>query len=912
MDIDRAVFSRIKEVLKDNPRGMNVTEIAREIKMNRLSVAKYLEILVVSGHIDVKAFGPAKVYYISSRLPISAMLSLSSDFIIILDKDLNIIHMNDQFLSFSGIRREDILYKKIENFSFPLEFSPSIMPNVVEALNGKELVAEACLKKNGRQLYFNIKFIPLVMDDGQKGVTILFENITDRKRIELAIQESERKLRSVIEQSMDSIVITDEQGVIVEFNQGAEGITGIERIKAIGMNIWDIQFSVSTHDRNDRVFYEEIKSLLQKFLKSGKSPRANKYIEQEIIRLDGSRRTIQSNTFPIKTEKGYMLCDITRDMTDRKRTELELMDSEERFRAIFEQAAVGIAYVDSANRYISTNKRFCDIIGYSQGELDGLTYADITYPDDIGIAEERLGQIKAGSLESYAREKRFVRKDGSIIWANVTVSSLRLHEPNTYHLVVIEDITERKQLESSLRLAGFALDSAADLVALIKPDGKLYYVNDSACKSLGYTREELLRMSVHDVDNSFTEERWAESWSLLKTEDHVGHIESVYRAKDGSIIPVEIVGRFIEFDGKEFVCASARNISERKRVEDALRKSHEALERRVEERTLQLKQANEALQAEISKQVQIEYALRASEQKYRSIVENISDGVWELDSRLAFTYISPRVFNMVGLMPEDVLGKTPFAMMGPEEADRAKGPLFKVAMEKRPFSLFECKLLHKGGWTIDVEISGDPIFASDGTFSGYRGITRDVTQRNRDKEELSAANRSLRLLSDCNRALIQSTDERSLLADICHILVETGGYRLAWVGYKELDAEKSIRPVAHAGNDTGYLDAIKISWSDERIGGMGPGGMAIRNCSPFILRWDGLDGQFVWWRKEALERGIASIIGLPLMENGQAFGVLLIYSDQMDAFNDTEVELLKELTDNMSFGVVAIRARLSR
>ena len=137
MDIDREGLSRIKELLKNNPRGMNVTEIAREIGMNRLSVAKYLEMLVISGHIDVKAFGPSKVYFLSQRLPISAMLSLSSDFIVILDKDLRIIHVNDKFLEFTNYKRSDIIFQKLDKLSFPIEFRPSLIPSVTAALNGK-------------------------------------------------------------------------------------------------------------------------------------------------------------------------------------------------------------------------------------------------------------------------------------------------------------------------------------------------------------------------------------------------------------------------------------------------------------------------------------------------------------------------------------------------------------------------------------------------------------------------------------------------------------------------------------------------------------------------------------------------------------------------------------------------------
>jgi len=143
MDMERDALANIKEVLKTNPRGMNVLEVANAIGMNRQSVAKYLEMLVVSGHVDVKYFGSSKVYYLSQRLPISSILSLSSDFIIILDKDLRIVNVNDKFLEFYRIKREDLIYQNAENLSFPIEFDPPIDGNIRDALAGKESVINA-------------------------------------------------------------------------------------------------------------------------------------------------------------------------------------------------------------------------------------------------------------------------------------------------------------------------------------------------------------------------------------------------------------------------------------------------------------------------------------------------------------------------------------------------------------------------------------------------------------------------------------------------------------------------------------------------------------------------------------------------------------------------------------------------
>ncbi len=1057
MDIDREGLSRIKELLKNNPRGMNVTEIAREIGMNRLSVAKYLEMLVISGHLDVKAFGPSKVYFLSQRLPISAMLSLSSDFIVILDKDLRIINVNDKFLEFTNSKRSDILFQKLDKLSFPIEFRPSLIPSVTAALDGKNITSEAYFKKKENETFFNIKFIPLVFDDGQKGVTILFEDITDKKRIELAVKDSERKLRNIIEQSMDGITLTDEHGRIIEYNRGEEEIVGIAREKAIGMYIWDLQASLVKDMCNVPEFRERIKSSGQKILKTGEIPDIHKYVEREIDHPDGSKKTIHVMTFSIQTEKGFMVCGITRDITERNRVELKIRESETQFRAIFEQAAVGIAYVDENDRIKSTNKRFCDILGYEQGELVDLTYKDITHPEDIALTAEYLEQLKARKISSYSCEKRYFRKDGSIVWTNVTVSLLNTNDADNYHIVIIEDIMARKQAEEALRKAELHLAKAQRIaqvgsweVVLKGPSPDLKNVDVQ-------WSNEMYR--ILGLDSKSSTNRFSQFLDLVHPEDRdilIGVQNDLINNKRNNSVDIRIIARdgiekilhtesSLETDDGGHITrlqGTAQDVTEHRRMEEVIRKARDELEKTVDERTLELKTTNEKLRVnneELEKEIQghkiaqealhaseirfrsliqnssdiirildrnrliiynspssekllgypsgymlgkspvdfvhpddldrvrkdlgavydnknigtpIEYrirksdgeylevesvgmnmfgvpgvdgivtttraitdrkraedVIRASEQKFRGLVENISDGVWETDNRLAFTYMSPKSFDMIGYMPEEMLGKTTYDFMNSEEVKRVKGSLYGIALEMKPFNLFECTLLHKDEHTVNVEISGDPIFSSSGDFIGYRGITRDVTQRNKDKYDLSVANRSLRLLSDCNRALIQSTNERELLTDICHILVETGEYRLAWVGYKGMDEEKRIIPVADAGNDTGYVETIKLSWSDESVGGMGPGGMAIRNGNPFILRWDGLKGQFEWWRKEALDRGINSIIGLPLMENGQAFGVLLIYSDRMDAFNDAEVELLKELSDNISYSVVAIRAR---
>src|SRR5215216_5448810 len=140
------------------------------------------------------------------------------------------------------------------------------------------------------------------------------------------------------------------------------------------------------------------------------------------------------------------------ERTKRKRAEEAFRESEERFRATFEQAAVGISHNSLDGRWLRVNQRLCDIVGYSREELLEKTFQDITHPDDLDADLEKVHQLLAGKIETYSMEKRYVKKDGSIVWVNLTGSLVR--EPSgdpKYFIAVIEDITERKQAEEALQ-----------------------------------------------------------------------------------------------------------------------------------------------------------------------------------------------------------------------------------------------------------------------------------------------------------------------------------------------------------------------------------------------------------------------------------------------------------------------------
>lgn len=191
---------------------------------------------------------------------------------------------------------------------------------------------------------------------------------------------------------------------------------------------------------------------------------------------------------------------------------------------------------------------------------------------------------------------------------------------------------------------------------------------------------------------------------------------------------------------------------------------------------------------------------------------------------------------------------------------------------------------------------------------------RDATvraERRRAEAEVRRVNRALRMLSDSNQTLIRSTEEASLLDALCHIMVEQGGYRMAWVGFAEHDPAQTIRPAAHAGFEAGYLASVHLTWAENERG-RSPGGLAIRTGQACVVRDIPGDPAFAPWREEALRRGYRSIIALPLTSEGQTFGALGVYAAEVGAFDAEEIEILKELAGDVAFGLTALRTRAER
>ena len=305
--------------------------------------------------------------------------------------------------------------------------------------------------------------------------------------------------------------------------------------------------------------------------------------------------------------------------------------------------------------------------------------------------------------------------------------------------------------------------------------------------------------------------------------------------------------------------------------------------------------------------------LITSEARFRELAENIEDVFYSVDAHHGgVRYISPGYEKIWGLSCEslyadpDSYGNTVL----PE--DRHALARANALNDAGQTSNVEYRILSADGQTRWIRDRSYPVFSAVGKLERVVGIARDITESKRAALALASTHRALQMLSRSSIAINRVHDEDGLLAEVCRVAVEAGGYRMAWVGYAQDDEEKSILPVAYAGEELGYLSSIKLYWSADHPGGQGPAGQAIRTGQPQQSADISRGDNHFHWHEAAMERGYRSTLILPLCNERHSFGVLCLYAGQVQQFAPEEIQLLQELADNLAFGIVSLRARLER
>jgi PAS domain S-box-containing protein len=570
----------------------------------------------------------------------------------------------------------------------------------------------------------------------------------------------------------------------------------------------------------------------------------------------------------------YMLvrrgtAEMTRDIAERKQAEQALLDSEANLNRAQEIAHIGSWHLDTTRNQLTWSNEVYRIFDIPIGTA--LSYEDFlhgVHPED----RERVDRAWAAALQGapYDIEHRIL-VGGKSKWVRERAEvELDREGKAVKGIGTVQDITELKRAEEAVREERQrlfdVLETLPIMVSLLKPDYKVVFVNRGVRDRCGESHGR----PCYEYRFGFKEPcEFCETTEVLKM-GLPHHWE--FTGPDGRVIDAHSLS-FTDVDGSPMMLEMHIDITERKSAEEKIR------------------------QQEIELRQMLDFAPQLV-------------AVFGPDRERL--YANQPALDYFGVTLEEWQGISDrFRFFHPDDRERVPTDVYTEPGSDVPHE-FEARLRRKDGAHRWFLFRDNALRNEQGQIARWYLSATDIEDRKNAEETLRRLNRELRAISNCNQTLMRATDEQSLLEEICRIVCEEIGYRMAWVGYAEHDAAKSVRPVAWTGAEEGYLATANITWADTERG-RGPAGTAIRTGESCYIQDYATDPQFSPWRESALQRGFRSGIVLPLKdEDAGAFGCLCIYSEQPNAFTPEEIRLLEELADDLAFGIVTLRSRAAR
>ncbi len=363
------------------------------------------------------------------------------------------------------------------------------------------------LLRNGERAWIVWRNKPLLDEAGQIiGWLCIGNDITARKQAEEALATSEEKFRCLAQQSLEGIVLVDEQGLIREWNQAQEQITGLKQIDVMGRFLWDVQFQLATDEQKTPVLHKTIVENFQALFDKRDPPWLRQLQEHELQRPDGSRCFVQTLTFPIVTSNGLMVGSIVRDITERKLMQRTLHLSNERYHRAMNVSRAGVWEWDIATNHLYIDPHLKAQLGYADDELENSldAWAQVVHAADSNIAMQAMQAHFDGLKPTYQVEYRVAHKDGSLRWLLARGVALRNAEGTPYQVVGTSiDITDLKEtriaLEESEKRHQIIRNAIPDSVYLINQDGIILDTNHKHGLIPNRSHSEIVGMPIHEL-----------------------------------------------------------------------------------------------------------------------------------------------------------------------------------------------------------------------------------------------------------------------------------------------------------------------------------------------------------------------------------------------------------------------------
>jgi PAS domain S-box-containing protein len=330
-----------------------------------------------------------------------------------------------------------------------------------------------------RQRVYDVTVEPLSGTAGSApGLCVCILDITDLVRTERRAREAEDHVENLLAISGAIIVVLDGEARIRSINRRGGDLLGIGIDKLIGLD-WIANF-IPVRQR------PELRGVFAAIV-DGPSG-LSEYHENLIIGAGGQERLVAWRSTVLRDAGGRVsgVLSTGEDITESRRTSAALAESETRFRATFENAGVGIAHLDLDGGWLRVNRRLCSILGYDREELIGLRVQDITNADDIEADLQYTRRLLAGDVSNYTTEKRFILKDGGLVWVSVTASLVRRPDGSPeYVIMIVSDISARREADARARELAVVVENSSDFTGVAEPDGTVVYLNRAGQELVG-------------------------------------------------------------------------------------------------------------------------------------------------------------------------------------------------------------------------------------------------------------------------------------------------------------------------------------------------------------------------------------------------------------------------------------------
>jgi len=623
----------------------------------------------------------------SSAALLQEIANQSGDGISLANTEGNYVFVNPAFCKTTGYSEAELLTMNIRDL-VPHETKLELFPRVSNGQSGKRITE--LMNKNGSRFIAEVAEYPIKLEN-QRLVLGIIRNISEHLQVEEKLRESEYKHKALIH-NIPGMVYR------AYADWSAEVISGCEKICGY------------THDEINskegnwlNVIHPDDK---EKVLKEGsdltKQPQ-DVVQTYRIIDKNGDIRWVEDRKTSRFSEEGEFkeIDGILFDVTARIQTEEALRGSGETARALLNASTESASLIETDGTFVTMNEVTAERLGKPVETLLGKCSFDFFPPE---VAASRRKKIE--EVIHRKQPVRYTDKRSGLIFDNNVYPIIGSNGEVARIAVFSSDITQRRRTEEALRESEekFKLiaENSADTIYKVKLENEQYtYANPLVDKVFGYSVEEILSLKVKDTltPDSYAKQRERLENALMQGTKDPEILEVDVLHKDGHVIPVEIHATFISNDqGYPMeIIGVARDITERKNAEKALRDS-------------------EAL--------------------FRDLTETTSDWIWKVNSKGIYTYSSPKVLEILGYEPGEVIGKTPVDLMPPDEAKRISNIFNDIVKLRKPFNSLENTCLHKNGYPVVLETSGVPILDAEGAFLGYRGIDRDITNRKKAEEAL--------------------------------------------------------------------------------------------------------------------------------------------------------------------------------